>query len=154
MISRAVVAERIAALFVAVFLASPLFAHELGMVQVEATFQKDGTYVVDLIVDREHIPPDVTLSDIEKSAVLAFDGKRASPSDTEIANGVNRKPNITRIRLRGRTPSAVSRFTFANAAIEGFFVLALRNEGQEASHNGSRAAKQASPSHSIAPSSH
>ena len=121
----------IATLFAAVLFASPLFAHELGMVQVEATFQKDGTYVVDLNVDREHIPPGVTLSDIGKSAVLAFDGRRASPSSTEVTNGVNGKPNVTRIRLRGRTPSAVSRFTFADAAIEGFFVLALRNEGQE-----------------------
>lgn len=101
------------------------------MAQVEATFQKDGAYVVDLIVDREHISPEVTLSDIEKSAVLAFDGQRTNPTGTEITHGVNRKPNITRIRLRGRTPSAVSRFTFADAAIEGFFVLALRNEGQE-----------------------
>jgi len=100
------------------------------MVQVEATFHKDGTYVVDLIVDREHISPDVTISDIEKSAFLAFDGKRANPTDSEVVNGVNRKPNLTRIRLRGRTPSAVSRFTFADAAIEGFFVLTLRNEGQ------------------------
>jgi hydrogenase/urease accessory protein HupE len=119
-----------AALIVAALFASPLLAHELGMVQVEATFQKDGTYVVDLIVDREHISPDITISDIEKSAVLAFDGKRANPTDTEITNGVNRKPNLTRIHLRGRTPPAVSRFTFADAAIEGFFVLGLRNEGQ------------------------
>jgi hypothetical protein len=83
------------------------------------------------MVDREHISPDITLSDIEKSAILAFDGKRVHPSASEIANGVNRKPNLTRIRLRGRTPSGVSRFTFADAAIEGFFVLSLRNEGQE-----------------------
>jgi hypothetical protein len=130
-ISRWLVAERIAALFVAVLLASPLLAHELGMAQVEATFQKDGTYVVDLIVDREHIPPGLTISGIEKSSVLAFDGRRVNPTGTEITNGFNRKPNMTRIRLRGRTPSAVSRFTFADAAIEGFFVLALRNEGQE-----------------------
>ena len=126
MISRA----RIAALFVAGLLAAPLLAHELGMMQVEATFQKDGTYIVDLIVDREHLSPGVTLSEIEKSAVLAFDGRRAKPSHAEVTNGVNRKPNLTRIRLRGRTPPAVSRFTFADPAAEGFFVLALRNEGQ------------------------
>jgi hypothetical protein len=126
-----VISRSLIALIIATILTSPLLAHELGMVQVDATFQKDGTYVVDLIVDREHISPDVTLSDIDKSAVLVFDGKRVSPSGSEIANGVNRKPNLTRIRLRGRTPSGVSRFTFSDAAIEGFFVLALRNEGQE-----------------------
>jgi hydrogenase/urease accessory protein HupE len=129
--TRTVISRSLVALFIAALLAAPLRAHELGMMQVEATFQKDGTYLVDLIVDREHIPPGVTLSGIEKSAVLAFDGRRATPSHTELTNGVNRKPNLTRIRLRGRTPSAVSRFTFADAASEGLFVLALRNEGQE-----------------------
>ena len=119
------------ALFVAALLASPLFAHELGMVQVEATFQKGGTYVVDLHVDREHLSPGITPAGIEKSAVLAFDGRRVQAAPAEVTNGVNGKPNMTRIRLRGRTPSAVSRFTFADAAIEGFFVLALRNEGRE-----------------------
>ena len=34
----------------------PLLAHELGLVQVEAMFRKDGTYIVDLLVDREHLP--------------------------------------------------------------------------------------------------
>lgn len=121
----------LAALFVAVLLASPLLAHELGMVQVEATFQKDGTYIVDLNVDREHLSPGITPADIEKAAVLAFDGRRVQSAPAEVTNGVNGKPNMTRIRLRGRTPSGVSRFTFADEAIEGYFVLALRNEGQE-----------------------
>jgi hypothetical protein len=117
------------ALIVAVFLASPLHAHELGMVRVEAAFHKDGTYVVDLNVDREHIPPGTTLADIEKSAMLAFDGRRVQRATSEVTQV---ESIITRIRLRGRTPTAVSRFTFANAAIEGYFVLTLRNEGQEA----------------------
>jgi hydrogenase/urease accessory protein HupE len=120
----------LAALFVAVLLASPLAAHELGMVQVEATFQKDGTYVVDLLVDREHISPGITPADIEKTAVLSFDGRRVQPAPAEITNGFNGKPSLTRLRLRGRTPSGVSRFTFADEAIEGYFVLTQRNEGQ------------------------
>lgn len=125
--ARAVIARTILAALCVALLASPLLAHELGMVQVEATFQTDGTFVVDLMVDREHIPPTITLADIEKSAVLAFDGKRLQPAAAET---VAVKPNVTRIRLRGRTPAGVSRFTFADAAIEGFFVLSLRNEGQ------------------------
>jgi len=120
----------VAVVFVAALLASPLLAHELGMVQVEATFQKDGTYVVDLLVDREHLSPGITPAGIEKAAVLAFDGRHVRPAPAEVTNGVNGKPNMTRIRLRGRTPSGVSRFTFADEAIEGYFVLALRNEGQ------------------------
>jgi hydrogenase/urease accessory protein HupE len=119
-----------AAILIAVSIAFPLLAHELGMVQVEAMFQKDGTYVVDLLIDREHIPPQITLADLERSAVLAFDGKRVQSAVAEIVNGVGGKPNMTRMRLRGRTPPGVSRFTFANPAIEGFFVLSPRNEGQ------------------------
>jgi hydrogenase/urease accessory protein HupE len=128
--ARPLVAARIVALLVAALLGSPLLAHELGMVQVEATFQKDGTYIVDLNVDREHLSPGITPADIEKAAVLAFDGRRVQPAPAEVTNGLNRKPNMTRIRLRGRTPSGVSRFTFADEAVEGYFVLALRNEGQ------------------------
>lgn len=103
------------------------------MIQVDATFQKDGTYVVDLFVDREHVPPGTALSDLERSAVLSFDGNRVEHTRAEVSNGVEGKPNVTRLRMRGRTPSAVSQFTFANDAITGFFVIGLRNEGQEAS---------------------
>jgi len=126
-----------AILLIAAF-ALPLIAHELGLVQVEATFRKDGTYVVDLLVDREHLPlqasgmaasPEVFLRSIEKSAVLAFDGKSAPPENVAVSV-VEGKPNVTRMRLTGRTPPSVSRFTFADDAIMGFFVLKLRSEGR------------------------
>jgi hypothetical protein len=113
------------ALCLAAFVA-PLYAHEMGMAQVEATFLKDGTYTVDLLVDREHLPPDTSLSQIVNSAVLTFDGQRVSPSPPELTDG-----SVTRLRLHGRTPVAVSHFTFADPAIEGFYALKLRNEGQE-----------------------
>jgi hydrogenase/urease accessory protein HupE len=125
------VSRLVAALLFALFLASPLLAHELGMVQVEATFQKDGTYVVDLLVDREHMPPGSVLGDIERGAVLSFDGRRVTPANAEVTNGIGGKPNVTRLRLRGRIPPAVSRFTISDPAITGFFVLNLHNEGQE-----------------------
>jgi len=124
-------------LLIAAF-ALPLIAHELGLVQVEATFRKDGTYVVDLLVDREHLPlqasgmaasPEVFLRSIEKSATLAFDGKSAPPENVAVSV-VEGKPNVTRMRLTGRTPPSVSRFTFADDAIMGFFVLKLRSEGR------------------------
>lgn len=115
-------------LVLSLVLALPSAGHETGMVQVEATFLKDGTYVVDLLVDGEHVPPGTSLSHIAQSAVLTFDGQRVvSSTAPEMADGV-----ITRLRLRGRTPPNASRFTFANAAIEGFYALKLRNEGQAA----------------------
>ncbi len=129
----------LAALFLTAGLCLPLLAHELGMMQVEATFQKDGTYIVDLLVDREHLPlqvrgagtsPDAFLRGIETSVVLAFDGKPAEHGKPDVTT-VDGKPNVTRLRLSGRTPSAVSRFTFADDAIMGLFVLKLRTEGRE-----------------------
>ena len=120
----------VAAIVVALGIAAPLSAHELGMVQVEATFQKNGTYVVDLVVDREHLLPGITPADVQKAAVLAFDGRRVQPAPPEITDGFEGQPRLTRFRLRGSIPANVSRFTFADEAVAGYFVLSLRNEGQ------------------------
>ncbi len=51
-------------------------------------------------------------------ARLFFDGKPATPK-------------IEHLRLTGRTPSGVTQFTFADAAIPNFFVIKLRSEGRE-----------------------
>lgn len=109
---------------------TPLFAHELGLAQVEATFRRDGTYVVDLLVDREHLEQPADLERISELARLLFDGRRVLPAKREVTNGVDGKPNITRIRLTGKTPMQVSQFTFADAAISGYFVVTLRSEGR------------------------
>jgi hydrogenase/urease accessory protein HupE len=107
------------ALILAVLLAAlPALGHELGMLQVEATFQKDGTYVIEVLVDPEHY----SMDDVENATVLLFDGRRVDPGRAERTGD--------KLRFRGRTPPAVSRFTFANDAAEGMFVLKLRNEGQ------------------------
>lgn len=97
--------------------ATPLFAHELGVVQVDATFRKDGTYAVDLRVDGEHLQPGMRVETFAERARLYFDGKPVTPA-------------IDRFRLTGRTPSGVSRFTFADDAIPNFFVIRLRSEGR------------------------
>ena len=123
--------RRLVVAVVALMLATPLLGHELGMVQVEATFLRDGTYTVDLLVDPTHLPPEATsdvgafLKNLGTSAHMAFDGKAATPR-MEIANG---DPGSARVHLTGRTPVGVSRFTFRDDAIGGFFVLGLRNEG-------------------------
>jgi hydrogenase/urease accessory protein HupE len=117
---------------------SPAAAHELGRVQVEARFHKDGSYVLDLLIDLQHLPPQTSggtsvealLAELERSASLTFDGTRVKPQQGEVSNVAVGKLELTRLRLTGRTPHAVSRFVFANGAISGFFVLKLENEGQ------------------------
>lgn len=116
----------LATLVVLVALALPAAAHELGLVTVETTFKRDGTYVVDLLVDREHLPQGVSPRTIAAAAVMSFDGLPVARHAPE-ATRINRK--ITRYRFVGRTPSAVSSFAFTDDAIGGFFVLKTRNEG-------------------------
>ena len=100
------------------FVTAPLLGHELGMVQVDGTFRRDGTYMIDLNLDREHVVP---VQAIAGATRLSFDGRSVAAA-----------PEITpqRIRFTGRIPVGVSRFTFDNDAIAGYFVLKLRNEGR------------------------
>jgi hydrogenase/urease accessory protein HupE len=121
------------ALVLAFAVTTPLAAHELGLAQVNATFKRDGTYIVDLIVDREHLEQPSDLVAISNAARLRFDGRQVAPANQEVTNGIDGKPNITRIRLTGKTPAQVSRFTFADDAISGYFVVTLRSEGREPS---------------------
>jgi hypothetical protein len=110
--------------------AHSLRAHELGLVQVEGTFHRDGTYVVDLLIDREQLNAPDDLTTIPASAQLLFDGRRVQPLSRETTRGIEGKPNVTRVRLAGKTPPQVSRFTFVDEAISGYFVVRLRNESQ------------------------
>jgi hypothetical protein len=127
--------KRVVAAFCLAF-ALRLHAHELGMAKVEATFLRDGTYVVDLLIDREHLPPGTSLPDIARSTELSFDAQRASAA-AQITSA--------RVRLRGSTPPAVSQFTFANRALQGFYALTLRNEGQAAVTQWIEGAKSSEP---------
>ncbi|HKO55265.1 MAG TPA: HupE/UreJ family protein, partial [Thermoanaerobaculia bacterium] len=109
-----------------------LVAHELGLMQVDALFRKDGTYVVELAIDREHLPPGTTPEQVATAAVLSFDGRPIAHGAPSLTNKTTNKANVAHMRISGRTPSAVSRFTFADDAILGYFVITLRNEGQPA----------------------
>jgi hydrogenase/urease accessory protein HupE len=121
------------ALLLAFAVSTPLVAHELGLAQVDASFRRDGTYVVDLFVDREHLERPADLDRISELARLFFDGKPVTPAKREVTNGIDGKPNITRIRLTGRTPTRVSQFTFADDAIAGYFIVTSRSEGRKPS---------------------
>jgi hydrogenase/urease accessory protein HupE len=117
------------AFLIAVAFARFADAHELGMAQVEATFRHDGTYRVDILVDREHLRNDAALRDIAMSAVLSFDGKRVEVAPAEVTDA---RRGVRRLRFSGRRPASATRFTFSDDAIGGFYALNLRNEGQPA----------------------
>lgn len=103
------------ALILGALIATPLFAHETGLARVDARFNRDGTYEITIAVDREHLPPQTSVTDIANGARLLFDDRAVAPEKVE------RAPN--RIRITGRTPSNVSRFSFADAALSGYFVV-------------------------------
>jgi hypothetical protein len=129
----------LALVIVTLALARPVLGHELGLVQVEGTFRKDGTYVIDILVDLEHLPPqkgeraspDEFLRLLEDSTRLTFGGTIRRPEAAEISPPHGGRSSLARLRLTGRTPPAVSTFAFANSAIPGTFVLVLGTEGHE-----------------------
>src|SRR5204863_203110 len=63
----------------------------------------------------------------EIPVTILFHGKPLA--NVHITDGVNGKSWVARVILSGRTPTGVSRFTFADDAIP-YFMLALRNEGR------------------------
>src|SRR5207244_13624322 len=73
--------------------------------------------------------PDALLHELRASMRLAFDGRPAEGVRVEVADVSVGQLRLTRLRVTGRTPPSVSRFTFANDAVTGFFVLRLKNEG-------------------------
>ncbi len=111
--------------------AAPLAAHEMGIMQVEGTFHRDGTYAVDLLVDLEHLPPQQTVTRLAQSARILFDGIPARPAKVEMLPAVDARP-LARVRLSGRTPHGVSTVSFADDAVLGYFVVKFHIEGREA----------------------
>src|SRR5262249_17530898 len=95
------------AVVAALLVAAPAFAHELGIVRVDAEFREDRADGIDV---RAHAA-------IAEAAVVCFDGKPAHFEQTGA-------------RLTGRTPSGVSRFTFADGAIAGYSVVKVGNATQ------------------------
>ncbi len=112
-----------------VVVAATATAHELGTIRTTASFGKDGTYVVELIVDREHLPPGVAarpLSNLARGARIAFDGRAATPRIAVRRGGV--EPVMV---LTGRIPAGTRTFTWSNPVRLGTYLLTLETEGQQ-----------------------
>jgi hypothetical protein len=135
-------------------------AHELGTLRTFVTFHRDGAFEVELIVDREHLPPGFgaavagptpriegltpalekkiggILFEACRGAGPAFDGR---PAAYRIS--LARTPGETdaavaaaselRLLLQGAIPPGARTFTWSNAAPLGTYMLTLESEGQE-----------------------
>ena len=135
-------------------------AHELGTIRVVARFQKDGTFAVDAIVDRQHLPPgfgaaghidprwrpirnltpdlEARLDRLVAGAIdgvrIAFDGRDVSARvelvPPEGGASAADAPELT-LRFTGPIPPGARTFTWSNAVSLGSYMLTIRTEGEE-----------------------
>jgi hypothetical protein len=139
-------------------LADPGLAHELGTIRVFVRFGK-GRYVVDAIVDRQHLPPgfgaelsarsdarienlspelDREVGALVAGAIhgvqIAFDGVPVRPETVELVlrpAGAEAVPTAPEltVRLSGKVPVGANTFTFRNAGAPGAYMLTISTEG-------------------------
>ena len=128
-------------------------AHEMGAVRAYAEFKKDGTYAVDCIIDREHLPAGFSagaryppgagaiagvgkadeagigrlLAQVADQVHVVFDGVDARPE----LRWVDPNPAAAELilRLSGRTPPRTALFGFSNDARLGTYLLTVQTEG-------------------------
>jgi hypothetical protein len=133
-------------------------AHELGKVQVYATFLKDGTYRIDVPIDPEHLTPGdmggpagetrygsiagltpevdrrfgTFLRSFVDGAALSFDGRPVEPRIEVAPPDPDAPLGRTTLRLHGPIPGGARAFTWKDAMAVGSYPLVLQNEGDEA----------------------
>jgi len=134
-------------------------AHELGKIQIYATFLKDGTYRIDIPVDPAHLwpgdkgsaeggtrygaiaglTPEVDrqfgkfLRDLANGATISFDGAAVQPRLAIHPPAADDPPGRTTLRLAGPIPAGARTFTFREEVPLGTFPLILLIEGEESS---------------------
>jgi hypothetical protein len=134
-------------------------AHQLGKIQVYATFLKDGTYQIDVPLDPSHMVAEdlggpagetrygaiVGLKPAEEQqfgrlmrafvdgATLAFDGRAVEPEVSIAPLDPDGPPDRVTLRLQGPIPGGARAFTWKNLVKVGSYPLVLKNEGDESS---------------------
>ncbi len=140
----------------------PAHAHELGKVQVYATFLKDGTYRIDVPIDPEHLTPGdfggpagatrhgaiarltpevegkygKFLRNFVDGATVSFDGKPVEPQAEIAPPDKDALPGRTTLRLHGSIPGGAHAFTWVETQRLGSYPLVLQNEGDESAEWG------------------
>jgi hypothetical protein len=144
-------------LLLTLLLARAAGAHELGKVQVYATFLADGTYRIDIPVDEEHLAPaDVGgpagetrfgpiagltpeadrrfgrfFRALTDAATIDFDGRPVAPQVEIAPPDPEAPPGRVTLRLHGPIPGGARAFTWSQATALGSYPLVLKNEGDE-----------------------
>src|SRR5262245_57056019 len=155
------VRRRLASCLLGFLVVGSALAHELGTIRVYADFFKDGTYEIDVVVDRQHLPPgfgkgisarsygrienltpelDAEVGGLIAGALhgvrIAFDGRTIQPSLMELVlpeggAAAVRDAPELVLHLQGEIPRGVKTFTWANAGAPGAYMLTIREEGRE-----------------------
>ncbi len=135
--------------------ARPSRAHELGAVQADLTFRKDGTFQADVHVDPEHLPlalnpftglpPVVSEQELQRREAafrkdflehleLRFDGTKTEFAMEALPAGPSADPSAAwrfGFRVRGVIPKQARTFTWSHPYKMGQYLLRLRREGDE-----------------------
>ena len=131
----------------------PLLAHELGAVQAEITFKKNGTFQADVQVDPEHLPlalnpftglppvvPQAELvrrkeafqQDFLEKLELRFDGVKAAFNAEALPSGTSADLSSAwrfGFRLTGAIPKNARAFTWSHPYKMGQYLLRQRFDG-------------------------
>jgi hydrogenase/urease accessory protein HupE len=129
-------------------------AHELGTIRTYATFRRDGTYRIVVVIDREHLPPGFAaaarqpkapirgvsaavaresagriLAEVANHSRVAFDGKQVESE----AAWEHPDPAAAELvlLLTGAIPGGARTFGWENSLKLGSYLLTIRTEGQE-----------------------
>lgn len=124
--------------------------HELGTIRTYVNFEKSGKYEIDVIVDREHLPPGFAaaappprvpirnlsastgqaariLGKVADASRIDFDG-RPLVSALEWANPDPGAAELT-LRMSGDIPAGARTFRWSNSLKLGSYLLTVSNEG-------------------------
>ena len=143
------------------FVSATVSAHELGTIRTFVTFRRDASFAIELILDREHLPPGFGTGDGSKRSVRiegltpeldlkvgailrqavggarpTFEG-RPVPARIELVRNPGEDDDAVaaaaelRLLLTGRIPAGARTFTWSNAVRLGTYMLTLESEGNE-----------------------
>jgi hypothetical protein len=109
--------------------------HDLGSMQVICTFTHNGSYTVQVLVDREHLPLRIARIDtadfasafLQQSQFL-FDGRLSTPALETVRQGEG--PTQFQLLLRGTFSARAKTFAFSNQMELNEYFLRLKHADQ------------------------